>query len=107
MTVHDSAPLGRASASTPTLIHLWGDIDVLTTARLSRQLINALDYSTGVLVLDLSQVTFCGADGLGMLIGVQNRARARGITLTLTGVPPRIARLLRITGLDHRFPITA
>ncbi|MEV4569544.1 STAS domain-containing protein [Nonomuraea sp. NPDC049419] len=42
-----------------------------------------------------------------MLIGVRARARARGITLALTGVPPRVARLLRITGLDHRFPVMA
>ncbi|GAA3169700.1 hypothetical protein GCM10020001_114970 [Nonomuraea salmonea] len=55
--------------------------------------------------MDLSQVTFCGAGGIGVLIGVQGRARARGITLALTGVPPRVARLLRITGLDHRFPV--
>ncbi|MEV0386730.1 STAS domain-containing protein [Nonomuraea sp. NPDC050643] len=93
------------NTAAPTLVHLSGDIDIFTTARLRRQLINALGSSTGLLVLDLSQVTFCGAGGLGVLIGVQDRAKARGITLALTGVPPRIARLLRITGLDHHFLI--
>ncbi|MFI7706037.1 hypothetical protein [Nonomuraea sp. NPDC049480] len=34
------------------------------------------------------------AGGLGVLVGVQGRARARGITLALTGLPPRVAQLL-------------
>ncbi|MEU8325856.1 STAS domain-containing protein [Nonomuraea sp. NPDC048881] len=107
MTVIDTAPLGEASASAPTLVHLAGDIDIFTTAQLRRRLIDALAHSTGLLVLDLSQVTFCGAGGLGVLVGAQGRARSRGITLALTGVPPRMARLLHITGLGHRFRIIA
>ncbi|MFI7422362.1 STAS domain-containing protein [Nonomuraea sp. NPDC049684] len=107
MTVIDTAPLAGASASASTLVHLSGDIDIFTTTRLRKRLITALDHSTDLLVLDLSRVTFCGAGGIGVLVCVQGRARARGITLALTGVPPRMARLLRITGLDHRFPVMA
>ncbi len=108
MTVIDTTtPLSGATASAPTLVHLSGDIDIFTTAQLRQRLLNTLNYSTDLLVLDLSQVAFCGAGGLGVLLGVQRRARARGITLALTGVPPRMARLLRISGLAHRFPIMA
>ncbi|SEG79941.1 anti-sigma B factor antagonist [Nonomuraea solani] len=107
MTVIDHAPLGGASASAPTLVRLSGDIDIFTTARLRQRLLNCLAYSSGLLVLDLSQVTFCGAGGLGVMIGLQGRAKAQGITLALTGVAPRMARLLRVTGLDHRFPVMA
>ncbi|SEH03113.1 anti-anti-sigma factor [Nonomuraea solani] len=107
MTVIDTAPPSGASVSAPTLVHLSGDIDIFTTARLRRRLLNALNTSTGLLVLDLSQVAFCGAGGLGVLIGVRQRAEARGITLALTGVPPRIARLLQATGLDQRFAVMA
>ncbi|MFB4270496.1 STAS domain-containing protein [Nonomuraea sp. GTA35] len=105
MTAIDSAPLGEPGTAAPTLVHLSGDIGLFTTARLRQRLINVLGSSTGLLVLDLSQVTFCSTGGLGVLIGVQGRARARGITLALTGVPPRVARLLQISGLDRRFPI--
>ncbi|WP_084774052.1 STAS domain-containing protein [Nonomuraea candida] len=107
MTVIGNAPLSGTSARAPTVVRLSGDIDLFTTPRLRRRLTSALAFSTGLLVLDLSRVTFCGADGLGVLVGVQERARIRGITLALTGVPPRVARLLRVSGLDHRFPIMA
>lgn len=105
MTVIDNAPREGASAPSPTLVRLSGDIDILTTARLRQRLIDTLATSTDLLVLDLSLVTFCGAGGLGVLVGVQGRAQALGITLALTGVPLRMSRLLHVTGLGHRFPI--
>ncbi|MEO3876535.1 STAS domain-containing protein [Nonomuraea sp. B12E4] len=107
MTALNTAPLDGVTASAPTLVHLSGDIDIFTTVQLRQRLLNTLAHSADLLVLDLSQVTFCGAGGLGVMIGVQSRARARGITLALTGLPPRVARLLRITGLDRSFPIEA
>ncbi|MFI9559197.1 STAS domain-containing protein [Nonomuraea endophytica] len=105
MSVIDTAPLGGAGASAPTLMRLSGDIDILTLEQVRRQLMSALNYSNSLLVLDLSQVTFCGADGLGMLLGVRARARARGITLVLTGLSPFMTRLLHASGLDRSFPV--
>ncbi|MFC4121602.1 STAS domain-containing protein [Nonomuraea zeae] len=102
-----TVPPGRATTAARTVVHLSGDVDIFTTARLRRRLINTLTASTGLLVLDLSRVTFCGSGGLGVLIGVQSRAKALGITLALTSLPPHMTRLLRISGLDHRFPIVA
>ncbi|NBE98531.1 STAS domain-containing protein [Nonomuraea sp. KC401] len=108
MTVIDTAPPpGGPSAAAPTLIHLSGDIDIFTTEQLRQRLLNALGYSTTLLVLDLSKVTFCGAGGLGVLLGVQGRARVRGITLALTGLTPLMTRLLQVSGLERRFPIMA
>ncbi|QYC42243.1 Anti-sigma-B factor antagonist [Nonomuraea coxensis DSM 45129] len=104
MTVIDTAPLGAGSRPAPTFVHLTGEIDIFTTARLRQRLIGLLSHSPGRLVLDLSQVTFCGTGGLAVLLGVQKRARSLGIPLALTGVPPRIARLLHVTGLENRFP---
>ncbi|GAA1661902.1 hypothetical protein GCM10009733_069500 [Nonomuraea maheshkhaliensis] len=103
MTVTNAMKPHEASTLKPTLIHLSGDIDIFTTAQLRQRLLDALSRTTGTLVLDLSQVTFCGAGGLGVLLGVQARARALGVTLALTGIPPFMTRLLRITGLSPHF----
>jgi anti-anti-sigma factor len=105
--VTDAAPPPGADASAPTILHLSGDIDIFTTAQLRQRLLNALGRSSSMLILDLSQVTFCGAGGLGVLLGVQGRGRVRGITLALTGLPPFMSRLLSITGLRCRFLIVA
>ncbi|GAB1819121.1 STAS domain-containing protein [Herbidospora sp. RD11066] len=92
-------------ATAPTVLHLSGDIDIFTTADLRRRILHALDPRIDELILDLSAVTFCGAGGLGVLLHAQRRARMMGITLSLSGVTPRMARLLHITGLTDRFPV--
>ncbi|GAA5068212.1 anti-sigma B factor antagonist [Thermocatellispora tengchongensis] len=107
MTVTDTAPLGRAGPSSPTTVTLSGDIDVLTSAALRQDLLATLRYSHSMLVLDLSQVSFCDASGLAVLIGIQQRARAQGVTLVLAAPSPRVSRILHITGLDRKLPMMA
>ncbi|MGW4797295.1 DUF5994 family protein [Nonomuraea sp. NPDC004297] len=107
ITVIDTAPLGMADSSKPTTVHLSGEIDIFTSAALRRQLLSTLNYSTSLLIIDLSGVTFCDAGGVGVLVGIQRRARSMGITLALTAPRPFMSRLLRITGLDRGLPMVA
>jgi anti-sigma B factor antagonist len=100
MTIVGTAPL-----SAPTTVRLTGEIDIFTSKAMRRQLLSALRRSTGRLIVDLSQVTFCDAGGLAVLVGIQRRARARGITLVLVAPRPQMSRLLRITGLDRGLPV--
>ncbi|MFE3451320.1 STAS domain-containing protein [Nonomuraea sp. NPDC059194] len=105
MTVIDASPLGRAGPSAPTTVHLSGEIDIFTSKALRLKLLGALRHSTSLLVLDLSQVSFCDATGLAVMVGIQRRARAQGITLALTAPRPYMSRLLHITGLDRSLPM--
>ncbi|MEV1000053.1 STAS domain-containing protein [Nonomuraea sp. NPDC050202] len=105
MTVIDTAPLGVAGPSKPTIVHLSGEIDLFTSAALRRQLMSTLHYSTSVLILDLSQVSFCDAGGLAVVVGIQRRARSMGITVVLRAPRPFMSRLLHITGLDRDLPM--
>jgi len=107
MTVIDTAPLGVADPSKPTTVHLSGEIDIFTSEALRRQLLSTLHYSTSLLILDLSQVSFCDAGGVGVLVGIQHRARSMGITLALKAPRPFMSRLLHITGLDRSLPMVA
>ncbi|GIH79057.1 STAS domain-containing protein [Planobispora longispora] len=106
-TVTTASPPSRGGSSAPTVIRLSGEIDILTRPALRRRLLSALRYSTNLFILDLSEVSFCDASGLGMLIGIQRRARARGITLILTAPSPCVSRILHITGLDRSMPMEA
>ncbi|GAA0934296.1 STAS domain-containing protein [Nonomuraea longicatena] len=107
MTVIDTAPFGVADPSEPTTVHLSGEIDIFTSAALRRQLLDELEHSTTLLIIDLSQVSFCDAGGLAVLVGIQRRARSMGITLALTAPRPFMSRLLHITGLDRGLPMVA
>ncbi|PZG03407.1 STAS domain-containing protein [Nonomuraea aridisoli] len=105
MTVSDTAPLGVADPAQPTIVHLSGDIDIFTSAAMRRDLMSTLNYSTNLLVIDLSAVSFCDASGLAVLVGIQRRARPMGITVALTAPRPFMSRLLHITGLDRGLPM--
>jgi anti-anti-sigma factor len=90
-----------------TTIHLSGEIDILTSQAVRERLLLILRYSTNLLIIDLSGVAFCDASGLAVLVGIQRRARAAGITLALAAPRPSTAKLLRITGLDRSLPMVA
>lgn len=101
----DAFPLGRADRSTPTTVGLSGEIDIYTSPTLRSSLENVLKSSTPLLVLNLSNVSFCDASGLSVIVGIQRRARMMGITLALTAPRPFMCKLLRITGLDRSLPM--
>ncbi|MFI6739141.1 STAS domain-containing protein [Nonomuraea sp. NPDC050451] len=107
MSVLNTTPSAGPRNRQPTTVRLSGEIDIFTSKALRQQLLNALRHSIGPLVIDLSQVSFCDASGLAVLVGIQRRASARGISLALTAPQPYTSRLLHITGLDRSLPMTA
>jgi anti-sigma B factor antagonist len=88
-----------------TIVHLRGELDLATREAVRERLVRALQHSTSLLILDLSDVSFCDAAGLGVLIGVQHHARTLNITLGLAAPRPHRAKVLRLTDLNHSFPI--
>jgi anti-anti-sigma factor len=87
--------------STHTLIRLRGEIDLATAPRLRERLLGLLQPGVGLVILDLSGVSFCDASGLGVLVGSHRHATTLGLTLRLTALNPQIVRLLHIHGLDR------
>lgn len=88
-----------------TVVRLHGDIDIFTSPALRDLLMHALDQSANVLVCDLSDVVFCDSSGLAVLVGMQRRARARGVDFGVSAPRPTVVTLLHLTGLDRKLPI--
>jgi anti-sigma B factor antagonist len=93
--------LSALNRPTHTFLRLRGEIDVATAPGLRERLSALLRPGMGLVILDLSGVSFCDASGLGVLVGSHRRALMMGVTLRLTALPPPLARLLRIHGLDR------
>jgi anti-anti-sigma factor len=89
------------------IVMLTGDLDIAIAPALRERLFAVLGLAARLLIIDLSGVSFCDAGALAMLIGTQRRARQRGITVRLAAPSPRVAKLLRITGLDQSFTVCA
>ncbi|MCK2215725.1 STAS domain-containing protein [Actinomadura sp. ATCC 31491] len=81
-----------------------GDLDLASAAEFRRGLSEATSGGRPPLVVaDLGGVEFCDSSGLNALIQAANAVEAAGGRLVLSGLRPRVARLLRVTGLDRRF----
>ena len=83
-----------------------GDIDMSTVAGLRERLFELAD-SGQPLIVDLNRVTFIDSTGLGVLIGAARRAAAHGTSLHAVCSRPQTRRLLWLTGVDRRIPLTA
>jgi anti-sigma B factor antagonist len=81
-----------------------GEIDIATVARL-RERLWALAASGRTLVVDLEQVSFIDASGLGALAGAAGLAAEYGASLYVVCTPERIRRPFRLTGLDRTIPL--
>ena len=103
------AQAGLSVLSLPgfTIARLAGEIDIATTPALRERLLSVPGPDVRLLIIDLSGVSYCDVSGLAVLIGAQRRARGLGITVRLAAPRPQMAKLLRVTGLDHCFTICA
>ena len=83
-----------------------GDIDVSTVAGLRERLFGLADGGQP-LIIDLNRVTFIDSTGLGVLIGASRRAAGHGASVHAVCSRPQTRRLLWLTGVDRRIPLTA
>jgi len=86
-----------------TIVTISGEIDVFTSPRLRERLLDIIDDGALHLVVDLSEVTFLDSTGLGVLVGVYHRLRAREGSMSFVGVNERVRRVFRITQLTKIF----
>ncbi len=90
----------RHDGDTSTMV-LAGEIDLLTSTRLNRELDALLDRDPAPahLCLDLSEVGFMDTTGVAVLLKGRRRALELGSSFGVTSASPTIERLFEITGL--------
>jgi anti-anti-sigma factor len=81
------------------VLTLAGEIDMLTAARLSTAVHDALVEAPSRVLLDMGGVTFCDSQGLGTLVVLSRKAASARSVLVLTNVRDFLLRVLDITGL--------
>ena len=88
------------------IAEVTGDIDMSTVAGLRERLFGLAD-SGQPLIVDLNRVTFIDSAGLGVLVGAARHAGVHGGSLHAVCSRPQTRKLLWLTGVDRRIPLTA
>src|SRR5450631_4140601 len=95
-------PMRRKEGDPMPVFSVLGALDVTTAATLRAELTDLLAVGgTDDLVVDLTQMGALDTVGLGLLVGIHRQAQRAGRRLVLTGVPPRMSRVLAITRLNR------
>jgi anti-anti-sigma factor len=89
------------------VLHLAGEIDVLTVTSLSTMVNDVLTDPPARIVLDMAGVTFCDSQGLGTLVVLSRKAQHARVVLALTNVGEFLMRVLDITGLRSALMISS
>ncbi|GAA2630480.1 STAS domain-containing protein [Actinomadura fulvescens] len=86
-----------------TVVKISGEIDVFTSPRLREMLLDIIETGGLHLVVDLGDVTFLDSTGLGVLVGIYHRLRARDGSMSFMGVNDRVRRVFHVTQLTKIF----
>ena len=89
------------------VLHLAGEIDVLTVTSLSTIVNEILADPPARIVLDMAGVTFCDSQGLGTLVVLSRKAQHARVVLALANVGEFLMRVLDITGLRSALMINS
>jgi anti-sigma B factor antagonist len=80
-----------------------GELDIATAPDLKSYMHKILLAGPGRVVINLSEVSFVGAAGLGTFVALRVLAERQHTALLLAGVPASMLRLMRLTRLDDQF----
>jgi anti-anti-sigma factor len=85
-------------------VRVRGELDIATADQAYAYLRDLVDSQDGPVTMNLAELTFCDAAGLGVLARAAGYARRSGRSLKLTAARPSLLRIMRITGMDQAFP---
>jgi anti-anti-sigma factor len=97
--------LYQRTADGQAMVNVRGELDIATAERAHVYLRAVLDSDKkGKVILNLAELTFCDAAGLGVLAKVASHGRRTGRSVRLASPRPALIRIMRITGMDALFP---
>ena len=85
-----------------TRVALRGELDLSTADKVERELRRVEQTGAGIVVLDLTGLTFLDSTGLRLIVGADQRARESDRRLAIVKGPPTVQRVFSITKLDER-----
>ncbi|WP_052809740.1 STAS domain-containing protein [Streptomonospora alba] len=94
-------------ADRPTVAAMPAEIDIHNRDALVQRMAGLLDAAAGVLVVDMTETTFCDSSGVHALLSVRRRALEHGKQIRVAAPNRNVRRVLEICGIAKLVPIHA
>jgi anti-sigma B factor antagonist len=88
-----------------TLVELAGELDLATAPQLRECLVLPEVFDAPAVRVDLTNVTFFGSTGIGLLVAACKRARAAGASFSVTGGRGIARQVIEVSGLVDYFEV--
>ncbi len=88
------------------VVQLAGELDIASAEVAVSYVTEIIDRHGGPVTADLSALAFCDASGLAALVRMAGYAELAGRPFRLASPKPSLIKIMRITGLHHRFLTT-
>jgi len=88
-----------------TTVTFAGELDAAAADQACCYVRDAIDAHGGQVLLDMAGLSFCDARGLGALARMSRHAGQAGSSVHLVAPPPRLMKIIRITGLQDMLPV--
>jgi anti-sigma B factor antagonist len=95
----------RISQTGQATVTFAGELDTASADQACEYVRDAVDAHGGQVLLDMAGLSFCDARGLGALVRMSRHAGQAGSSLHLVAPPPRLVKIIRITGLEDKLPV--
>lgn len=95
----------RRAGDGAVVLHVAGEIDLLTANVLGERIREQLQPANRVLVLDLAGVTFLGSAGLAEIVSASQAGADQGAKVLLVATNRAVVRPLEVTGLSSLFTV--
>ena len=89
------------------IVTMPAELDLAASADVAARGCAAIARLGRLVLLDLTGLSFCDARGLSAFVRIANQADAAGCGFGLIAPRPPVAKLLRVSGLDSRMPVSA
>jgi len=93
------------SDDNPSTVRHEGDLDIVTSEDVKRQLAEIVEGGSPTVTLDLRNVGFVDSSGLGALVALHHFAESRGSQLVVKAAPSHVKDLFNLTRLDKLLTI--
>lgn len=87
------------------VVSVRGEITLAQTPSFHQSLVTLCAQTPRILVVDLSAVPYMDSSGVGTLVDIYRKIRARGCNMALVGLTDTVRSLFEITKLDSFFTI--
>ena len=95
----------RISPAGQVMVTFAGELDTASADQACEYVRGAIDAHGGHVLLNVADLSFCDARGLGALVRMSRQAGQAGSSLHLVAPPPQLMKIIRITGLEDKLPV--